>query len=216
MTADLKLLLVDDDHYTLRALRAFLGDLPDTTIAGTASDGATAVEEYERLRPDLTLMDLNMPVMTGVAATQRIRKLDPEARILVLTTVAPGPGLAHALHAGALAAIRKTAPPEVLGQAIRSVLDDDPSALFMDLPGDLIISGGLTALSGPIPQLAPAELRVLTLICRGRGRAEAAEELFISPNTVKTHTARLLQKFEVSTQAQLVVRALEYGFVSGL
>ncbi|WP_029088229.1 response regulator transcription factor [Brevibacterium album] len=216
MSADLKLLLVDDDLYTLRALEAFLGDLPDVRIAGTAPDGAAAVEEYERLRPDLTLMDLTMPVMTGVVATQRIRALDPGAKILVLTTVAPGPGLANALHAGALAAVRKTAPPEVLGKAIRAIMDDDPSALFSELPGDLIISGGIQTRSGPMPYLSPAELRVLELICRGMGRAETAEELVISPNTVKTHTARLLYKLDASNQAQLVVRALECGFISGL
>lgn len=214
--APITILIVDDDPWVTRGLAAILAVTPGMRVLGVAHSGEEAVASFRAERADIVLMDLNMgPGLTGVDATTAIIKEFPDARVLVLTTTAPGPGLVRALHVGALAALNKTASQATLVDTIRAaVLDDDP-VLLRGLASD-IMAGDVDAVGirEDPPKLTPAELRALRLICEGKRYSEIAAELHVTPATVETHAKRLRQKLKAGSLAQLIVRAIEYRFVN--
>lgn len=215
--SSISVLVVDDDRWTTRAIAHALSADPDLEPLRPVHGGAEAVEAYREHRPDVVLMDLNMPPgMGGVEATAAIRLLDPAARIVVLTTVAPGPGIARALEAGAVAALNKTAPETVLREAVRTAAAGEDPALLKHLAIDIAVSGdALPEAPLAAPRLTPAEYRTLMFVCRGWGYPEIAAELHISEWTAKSHVRKLREKLAAENLAQLVVRALQFNFFSG-
>ena len=207
-------LIVDDDHWTTRALASVLAVAPGIRVVGAVHDGEGAVAAYRAEPAHVVLMDVNLGSgMTGVDATAAILQGDPEARVVILTTTAPGPGLARALHAGAVAALQKEASEATLVETVRMAAAGDSPLLVKGLAADLLVSGGVQA-SAPVPALTPSEHRILRLLCAGRGYGEIIERLHISENTLETHTRHLREKLGAKNLAQLVVRALEFRFVS--
>jgi two-component system, NarL family, response regulator LiaR len=204
--------LIADDHAVVReGLRTFL-DLQDgIEVAGEAADGRSAVEEAERLAPDVVLMDLVMPNLDGVEAMRELRARVPHARVVVLTSFLEDERLLPALRAGAAGYLLKNVEPRELAQSIRlaaageAMIDPAVAARLVD------------ALSEERPaehtELTPREQEVLDLIGRGYANKRIALELGIAEKTVKTHVTHVLAKLGVSdrTQAALYAARLRSG-----
>lgn len=206
------MLIVDDDRWTTRAVAAALRESGSFDVLDPQHSGEAGVEAFARLRPSLVLMDVNMPPgMSGVDATKEIIALEPNATIVLLTTVSPGPGLARALEAGAMAAVNKSASDAELLAA----LDGDSPVLLRSLAEDILISGDTVP---DVPSQAPAltemEHTVLIEVCEGRDYSEIAERHFITMHTVKSHARNLRIKLGAKNLAQVVVRAIQYKFYS--
>jgi|CXWL01.1.fsa_nt_gi DNA-binding NarL/FixJ family response regulator len=200
MSERIRLLLVDD-HVVVRAgFAALLNLQPDMRVVGQAATGQDGVRLYRELQPDVTLMDLNLPDIDGVAAIAAIRADSMDACIAVLTTYDHEERIQRALCAGARAYFIKTMEPTQLYRSIRA------------------LAAG--AWSGPMPgpakrrePLSQRELEVLERIVAGERNQTIADALGLSCNTVKTHVCHILAKLEAETRTQAVARALETGIV---
>lgn len=212
--------VVADDQALVRGgLRLLVDSAPDMTVLGEAADGSEALAIAERVRPDVVLMDIRMPVMNGLEATRGITvsPVTSGVRIIVITTFDLDEYVYEALRAGASGFLLKDAPPDELLAAIRVVAHGEallaPSVTrrlieqFVRRPEPHLRSE--TALV----QLTTREREVLALVAKGRSNAEIAGELFMSPATAKTHVSRLLSKLDARDRAQLVVLAYETGLV---
>lgn len=209
-------LVVDDDSWTTRAVTTVLRETGEFRVLDPAHSGEEAVEAFTAVRPDLVLMDVNMPPgLSGVDATAAIIDLDPAARVVLLTTVAPGPGLARGLEAGAMAVVNKTAGERELVSVVRAAVAGESPELLKGLAEDIVISGDdLPEAPDLAPQLTERELELLTLLCQGHGYEEIAEAQFVTLYTVKSHARNLRVKLGARNLAQLVVRALQFKFYS--
>lgn len=212
----LSVLIVDDDRWTTRALSYALITEVDFNVLPPVHSGEEAIESYQQHRPNVVLMDVNMPDgMSGVDATRAIRKIDSSATILILSTVSPGPGLARALEAGAMAAVNKSCSESTLRNTVRrAARGEDPSMLKFLARDILIVGDPLPEAPLVSPELTEREHEVLTLICRGCGYEEIAETQGVAVWTVKTQTKRLREKLQAENLGQLIVRALQYRFYS--
>jgi DNA-binding NarL/FixJ family response regulator len=185
---------------------------------GEADDGERAVRESERLRPDVVVMDIQMPGKDGVAATREIvGRLSDPPRVLVVTTFDIDEYVYEALRAGASGFLLKNSPPEELARAVR-VVSTGESLLSPSVTRRLIedVVSRSRAPSAPPPaiaELTDREREVLVLVARGLSNAEIAERIVVSIGTVKTHVARLLMKLGLRDRVQVVVLAYESGLV---
>jgi two-component system response regulator NreC len=215
MSSKIRILLADD-HAVLRSgLDALLGLEDDFQVVGQAAGGEEAVEKTRLLRPDVVVMDLAMPGMDGLEATRRIAALEIGARVLVLTSQTEDEFLLPVLEAGASGFVRKTSADVDLLTAIRTVAGGEvflyPSATRVLLrkyqqarePQD----------PGPLDKLSEREREVLTLTAEGYSSAEIGKKLFLSPKTVDTYRARMMQKLGLTHRAELVKLALETGML---
>ncbi|GAA1931080.1 response regulator transcription factor [Brevibacterium antiquum] len=207
-------LIVDDDSWTTRAVAAALFDDGGFSVLEPQHSGEDAVEAFDRHRPDLVLLDVNMhPGMSGVDAAREIMCLDPEATIVVLTTVSPGPGITRALEAGAIAAVNKSATDAELVRVARAAVAGESPALLRSLAEDIMISGDIAADgSSAVPALTPSEKLLLRQICEGMDYSEIAEQQVVSVYTVKSHARNLRIKLDAKNLAQVVIRAIQYKF----
>jgi DNA-binding NarL/FixJ family response regulator len=213
----ISVLLADDQAMVRAGFRLILSAEPDITVAGEAADGVQAVAAARRLRPDVTLMDVRMPHLDGIAATRQLLEngLAP-TRVVVLTTFDVDSHVYDALRAGASGFLLKNAPPEDLVQAIRVVA---AGAALLDpaVTRRVIEEFARNPATGPRPpevnRLTDRELEVLHLVARGLSNAEIAATLVVSEATVKTHVARMLDKLRLRDRVQAVVYAYEHGLV---
>ncbi|MFO7170664.1 MAG: response regulator transcription factor, partial [Chloroflexota bacterium] len=176
----IRILLAEDQRIVREGLLALLEDEPEIEIVGEAANGREAVEQFERLRPDVVLMDLQMPVMDGAEATRRIRERFADARVLVLTTYDTDEYIFTALRAGAQGYLLKDASADELVAAIRAV-QRGQTLLAPEVAARLV---GATSGGGEGEALTPRELEVLMLMGQGHSNAEIAAELQIAPRTV--------------------------------
>ncbi|MHC3471607.1 response regulator [Streptomyces sp. 7R007] len=221
MTDVIRVLVVDDQFLVRSGLVALLRAAPGMEVVGEAADGAEAVVLAAKTRPDVVLMDIRMPGMTGIEATERILAdaADPAPRVLVLTTFDLDEYVYGALRAGAAGFLLKDAGPERLLAAVTAVHGGD--ALFAPAVTRRLVEAFTRTASeaGPEPPpglaaLTGRELDVLKLVARGLTNAEAADRLFISEATVKTHLNRTMTKLGLASRAQVVVVAYETGLVT--
>ena len=214
MSESIRILIADDHLVVRRGLRSMLVPRHGMEVVGEASNGREAVEMARSLRPDVILMDLLMPELSGSQAIAEIVRQDPEARILVLTSFGAADQVSAALQAGALGYLLKDSSAEELLQAIRSVHLGN-----LSLPGPLASAWmrGLRAppASRPAPDaLTRRERDVLRGIARGLTNREIARELQIGVNTVRTHVSSILGKLGLSSRTQAARYALERGLIS--
>jgi DNA-binding NarL/FixJ family response regulator len=213
----IRILLADDQAMVRGGLRMILDAEPDMEVVGEADDGERAVAEAARLDPDVVLMDVEMPVLDGVAATRRLQATPDGPRVLVVTTFDVDEYVFEALRAGASGFLLKNAPPDDLVRAVRVVADGD-ALLAPSVTRRLLSDFGRRAArpaAGPpgLDELTEREREVLLLLARGLSNAEIAERLIVSGGTVKTHVARILMKLGLRDRVQAVVLAYESGLV---
>jgi NarL family two-component system response regulator LiaR len=207
--------LVVDDHTVLRkGLCSLLTPKYGIEVVGEACDGVEAVEQARALKPDVILMDLMMPRKTGLDAILEIRRENPVARILVLTSFGEDSKVSAAIKAGAMGFLLKDSSLDELVHAIRTVHMGN-----LQLPQDLARKAlaelyGLEESPAPVDQLTRRELDVLRCIARGMSNEEIAQDLSITVWTVSSHVHNLLEKLNLSNRTQAALYAIEIGLVS--
>lgn len=207
-------IIIADDHELARAgLRSMLQGEAGIELVGEAVNGRQAVEMCGRLRPDLVLLDVQMPEMDGMAATRAIKAAAPEVCVIIITMHANAEYLLKALRAGAAGYLLKDATRRELIAAVRQVLNGE-----MILNSEMV-GRALQSLAGEAPRtpepllqpLTPREREVLQHIARGETNRQIAAALTIAPGTVKVHVERIIAKLGVSDRTQAAVRAIELG-----
>lgn len=199
----IRILLADDHPLMREGLAAVINAQRDMEVVAEAENGEEAVRAYRQHRPDVTLMDLRLPVLDGVEATERIRKDFPNAQIIVLTTYLTDEYIHRALRAGARAYLLKTVPKSELIESIRAV-----RAGYRRVSAEVkerLAEGVQHA------DLTPREFEVLRLIVKGRSNKEIAGDLNITESTVKYHINIILSKLGVTDRTQAATAALERG-----
>ncbi|RKT84539.1 response regulator [Saccharopolyspora antimicrobica] len=212
----IRVLLVDDQELMRMGFRMVLDAQEDLEVVGEAGNGEDAVELAGKLRPDVVLMDVRMPVLDGVEATRRIVATDA-AKVLVMTTFDLDEYALSALRSGASGFLLKDTPPENLVSAVRSVASGDavvsPSVTKRLLDRFLGEGGGELRDASVLDALTEREREVLVLVAKGLSNTEIAGKLFLSEATVKTHLGRILSKLDLRDRVQAVVLAYETGLV---
>lgn len=233
MTADISVLIVDDQKIVREGLVSLIDLLPGIVVVGAAIDGDDAVRQAFELRPDVVLMDLNMPRRNGIGATAELKRRLPETAVVVLTTYSEDEWVFSALQAGARGFLTKDAGPDEIQRAITDVAAGhaqlDPSvqrrvlealssgshfAIAPGIPAGAGSGPGAgTAAIAPLPpdDLTPREAEVLAHIAAGLSNAEIATTLFVSEATVKTHVNHIFAKTGLRGRAQLVGYAFRHG-----
>jgi two-component system, NarL family, response regulator len=199
-------ILVVDDHPIVRVgITAIIKARSDMIAVAQAGTGEEALDLFEKYRPDITLMDLRLPGMSGVDAIRQIRKRHPEARFVVLTTYEGDEDIFQALDAGARGYIIKGMPHEALVDALHRV---HAGGRFLPTPVSRVLD------SRPLDSdLSPREREVLLLLARGKSNNEIASDLGITKATVKCHVSVILERLEVTDRTQAVLAALQRGLV---
>jgi DNA-binding NarL/FixJ family response regulator len=207
----IRVLIADDHPVVRRGMGSLLASLDAVQVVGEVADGAAAVREAQLLRPDVVVMDLQMPVLDGVEATRRLVAAVPDTAVLVLTMFDDDEAVFAAMRAGARGYLLKGAEQEQILAAIRSVV-----------AGQVVIGPGvasrlLSQLVDPprsepaFPELTPREREILDLIAQGRNNAAIAARLGLAPKTIGNHISAIFGKLRVATRAEAVVRARDGG-----
>jgi DNA-binding NarL/FixJ family response regulator len=217
------ILLVDDQSLVRVGFRTILETEPGLTVVGEASDGRVAVEQAKALQPDVICMDVQMPVMDGLAATREICASGHPAAVMILTTFDRDDFLFEALDAGASGFLLKTAEPEQLIDAVHALARGD-ALLSPEVTRRVIerYAGKAAPPSTPaqpegrptLDGLTERERGVLLLLARGRSNAEMAAELYLGEATIKTHVSNVLAKLGVRDRIHAVIWAYEHGIVT--
>jgi DNA-binding NarL/FixJ family response regulator len=211
----IRVLICDDQDVVREGLRAILSTVPEIEVVGQARDGAEALEQVPHVRPDVVLMDLKMPGMSGIQATRAIRDRYPGVRVLVLTTFDGDEWVFDAIRGGAAGYLLKDTPRAGLIQAIKDTAAGKT-------PVDPAVAGKLFAQvtrAAPPPPTAAAqalsqrEKDVLRLLARGLSNADIAGRLYLSEGTVRNYVSAILSKLEVSDRTQAAVLALRHGLI---
>jgi DNA-binding NarL/FixJ family response regulator len=211
----LRVLLADDQDLVRAGFRVILGMEDDIEVVGEAGDGLAAVDLVTRLRPDVVLMDVQMPGIDGLEATRRVLA-GTETKVVILTTFDREDYLFEALRAGASGFLLKNASPEDLVEAVRIVARGD-ALLSPEVTRRVIARFSAPAPPVPAhrpPELTDREFEVLVQLARGSSNAEIAKELYLGETTVKTHVSRVLTKLGLRDRTHAVVFAYEHGIVA--
>ena len=215
MTA-IRVVVVDDHPLFRDGVRAALSGSEDVEVVGEAADVAGALEVVLELRPDVVLMDLNLPDGSGVDATRRLTAASPEVRVLVMTMSTDDDAVVAAMRAGARGFVVKGAGRRDLVDSVRTVAEG--GAVFSPVVADRLAGyfAGLTAVPAreAFPQLTDREREVLDLLARGLDNRRIARELVLSDKTVRNHVSNVLAKLEVDDRAEAVLRARNAGLGS--
>lgn len=209
-------LLADDQEMVRTGIRLIVESEDDVRVVGEAVDGRQAVDRARLLRPDVVLMDIQMPVLDGIEATRSLMGEDEPPRVLMLTTFERDDYIAAALQAGASRFLLKNAPPEVLIAGIRTVAAGDgmlSPEVTRRLIERLAEQGLVERRDDLLEPLTQREREVLLLVAKGLSNGEIAEELVVSEATVKTHVTRVLSKLQLRDRVQAVAFAYRAGLI---
>ena len=208
--------LLAEDHKVVRqGIRQFLEDEGNIEVVAEADDGAQALRLIEQHQPDIAVLDIRMPEMTGIEATRRIKAHFPQVRVLILTAYDDDPYIFALLEAGANGYVLKTASGDALVDAVRTVYRGE-SALSPEIASKVVrrATGGRPAgAADQVEPLTPREIDVLRLVARGMTNREAGRELVISHRTVQGHLASIYGKLGVSSRTEAVTEALKRGWI---
>jgi NarL family two-component system response regulator LiaR len=214
MSNPIRILIVDDHAIVRKGIRALFRNLPEIEVVGEAENGREAIAAVEKLQPDVVLMDLLMPEMDGIEATDRVMDQHPDVRILVLTSFAGEDKVFPAIKAGALGYHLKDSSPEDLVQAIHQVHRGEAS-LHPVIARKVLQELSRPSERPPTPDpLTPREVEVLQLVAQGRSNQEIADLLVISETTVRTHVSNILSKLHLASRTQAALYALREGLAS--
>jgi DNA-binding NarL/FixJ family response regulator len=213
----IKLMIADDHKLFREGLKALLAVTDDIEIVAEAEDGDSALKKSTELQPDVILMDINMPGLNGIHATQQIVEKFPQIGIIMLTMLEDDASVFNAMRAGARGYLLKGADPQEVLSVIRAVAEGQ--ALFgpaiamrlMNYFKELSLRPSSPQLHTSFPDLTERELEVLRLISQGLNNQEIAQKLVLSPKTVRNHITNIFSKLQVADRAQAIVRAREAG-----
>lgn len=219
--APIRLLLADDQKLMRQALRVFIENEPGMEVVGEAQDGRSAVIQAKSLQPDVVLMDLQMPRLDGVAATEEVLAECPNTKVVAVTTFHSEEYVIPALRAGASAYLLKDSEPEDIVAGIRSAIAGE----FMASPRvtEVLVNSVVSNPSRPKNdpesvaqslQLSEREIDVINLLCDGKSNREISQGLFIAEPTVKSHIGRIMTKMGVRDRVQVVINAYRNGLVT--
>lgn len=200
-----RVLLVDDHALLRTGVANIINQEPGLHVVAEAANGAEGVDAFRTHRPDVTLLDLRMPVMEGVEAVRQIRAIEPNAKVIVLTTYDADEDIARALHAGAKAYVLKDISADALVSCIHQVLE---GKTYLAPAAAAKLAERVTRV-----QLTPRELSALQLMADGKANKEIATALGISARTVKTHLGHLFEKLNVTSRTEAVKIATRRGLV---
>jgi DNA-binding NarL/FixJ family response regulator len=215
MPDPIRVLLADDHVLVRQGIREFLEDEDDIEVIAEANNGLEAVRLAQERQPDVAILDIRMPEMTGVEATRRIKAQSPGVRVLVLTAYDDDPYVFAVLQAGADGYVLKTSSADELVRAVRTVHSGSP-ALSPEVAGKVIqqvTSGKPAGAVEQVEALTQRELDVLRLAARGMTNREIGHELGISHRTVQGHLASVYQKLGVNSRTEAVTEALRRGWI---
>jgi DNA-binding NarL/FixJ family response regulator len=217
VAAPIRVLLVDDHPVLRTGLRALIEQEADLVVVGESGDGREALALARQLRPDVIIMDISMPGLDGLEATRQIRAMGLPAQVLILTVHAQERYLFPVLRAGAAGYLNKTAADAELVQAVRTVAGGgaflaptDTRRILEDYMSRAHAGDDIDGYD----RLSDREREVLRLVAAGHTAREIAEQLHLSPKSVETYRARIMEKLELSTRADLVRYALRRGLLS--
>jgi DNA-binding NarL/FixJ family response regulator len=216
----IRVVVADDQQIVRAGLTMILDAQPDIEVIGSAADGCEAVELARRLRPDVCLFDIRMPVMDGIEATRQLAgpDVDEPMAVVIITTFDHDEYVHGALKAGARGFLLKDAGPELISQAIHAAADGDAliaPSVTVRLLAAFSQDTSTVAPVQPIDPLTDREEEVLLTVARGRTNAEIAHELHISLSTVKTHLGSLMSKLGARNRVEIAMWAYETGRVTG-
>ncbi len=214
MSQEIRILCADDHAVVREGLRALIETEPGMVLVGEAGDGREAVEKARALNPDVVLLDLVMPSMSGIEAIGEIKRAVPSARILVLTSFAEDDKVFPAIKAGAHGYLLKDTSPQELLRAIRDVDRGQPSmhpTIARKLMLELQQPSTLPRTEAPLTE---RELEVLNLVAQGLTNQEIADRLFVSERTVRTHVSNILSKLHLANRTQAALYALRKGLAT--
>jgi DNA-binding NarL/FixJ family response regulator len=207
-------ILIADDHGVVReGLRAVLGAEPDMEVVGEAATGKEVVEQAAELRPDVILMDIQMPHVNGIEATRRILETNPDIGVVVLTMFEDDDSVFSAMRAGARGYVLKGAPPSEILKVVRAVAAGEAhfGPEIAKRLMDFFSAPKPTSLVEAFPELTSREVEILDLIAQGHSNAKIAARLFVSPKTVGNHISHIFTKLQVADRSHAIIRAREAG-----
>jgi DNA-binding NarL/FixJ family response regulator len=212
-TDDAIRVMIVDDHPVYRdGLASLLDPLPEIDVVARAADGAEAVGLVAELRPDVVVMDVQMPVLNGIDATRTITAASPEVGVLVLTMGEDDGTVLAALRAGARGYLRKGAEQDEIVRAVTTV--HGGGVVFgASLAARIaeVLSPAATRAERPFPELTERETEVLDLIAAGRSNGQIAQTLFLSPKTIRNNITSILAKLQATDRSEVIVRARDAG-----
>ncbi|MBV9604540.1 MAG: response regulator transcription factor [Solirubrobacterales bacterium] len=217
MSEPIRVLIVDDDALVRSALSMLLGGANDIAIVGEAADGADVLDAIDRLQPDLVLMDIRMPVMDGLTATELVRAREHPPEVIVLTTFEADDYVLRALRAGASGFLLKDTPPPEVIRAVQAVAAGEPilsPAITRRLIGrvtDGEVDERRRRARERLARLTDREREVAIAVGLGKSNAEISRELYMSVATVKAHVSRILEKLELNNRVQIALLAHDAG-----
>ncbi|ALB04354.1 hypothetical protein KPaMU14_06680 [Kocuria palustris] len=211
----LSVLIADDEAVVRETISIYVSSAPDMQVVGTAADGRAAVQMAETLRPDIILMDIQMPRVDGVEAVAEVLRLLPRTHVVMITTFTSREAVVPALRAGALGYVLKSDPPERLLSAVREAVAGrtqlSPQALEA-VVGHLRESDNRASLPASVT-LTARESEVLNHLAEGHSNREIAELMVLSEKSVKLHVTHMVSKFQVRDRLQLVIAAHKAGLI---
>ena len=207
-----RLVVIDDHTLFRRGITALLARVPDFEVVGEAADGFEGIKAVAAGRPDVVLLDLHMPGLTGIEAMQAILRENPGTHVVMLTVSEEAEDLMAALRAGALGYLLKNIDSDFLVESIRRAANGD-SVMSPEMSGKLLRELRAGTDLAPVPALSPREREIVACLVRGASNKEIARELSVAESTVKIHVQHILRKLELASRVQVAVWAIEHGIV---